>query len=271
MPERERSRGMPHADAARPNAARMYDYYLGGSSNFAVDRELAEQLLARIPQAREGARANRGFLARAVRYCREQGIRQFLDLGSGIPTVGNVHEVAQQDDPSVRVAYVDHEPVAVAHGTRMLRDNPTAGVALADLRDVDDVLTSPKVAGLLDFSEPVAVLAVAVLHFLPGQEPVEALARYREACRGGGFLVFSHATVEDETVDVDKLMETYSHTSTPFHPRSRAELLDVVGDLDLVEPGLVYAPEWRADTFSENPARSGFYAAVAALPRAGQS
>ncbi|GAA2777698.1 SAM-dependent methyltransferase [Saccharopolyspora taberi] len=250
------------ADLRRPNAARMYDYYLGGSSNFEVDRAAADALIELIPRTREGARANRSFLARAVRFCREQGVRQFLDLGSGIPTVGNVHEIAQADDPEVRVVYVDHEPVAVAHGRRLLRDNPATMFVLADLRDTGEVLT--RAAELLDFSEPVAVLMVAVLHFVPGAEAGAALAAYREAVQEG-FLVLSHATVEDPSLDVDALMKTYGNTETPFCPRSREELEGLLAGCELVEPGLVYAPEWRPDIPSEHPERSGFYAAVARL------
>ena len=250
------------ADLRRPNAARMYDYYLGGSSNFEVDRTAAEALLELIPQTRAGARANRAFLTRAVRFCRQQGVRQFLDLGSGIPTVGNVHEIAQSDDRSVRVVYVDHEPVAVAHGRRLLRDNPAAAVLLADLRDAEGVLD--RAAQLLDFAEPVAVLAVAVLHFVPGEEAGRALAAYRDAI-GRGYLVLSHATIEDSSLKVDALMRTYRNTETPFCPRTRSELEELLTGCELVEPGLVYAPQWRPDFPPENPERSGFYAAVAQL------
>ena len=161
---------MDDDDADTPNAARMYDWYLGGAANFAVDREYAQRALDRFPHTARSAQANRSFLRRAVTWCVEQGIDQFLDLGSGIPTVGNVHAVARALDPAVRVVYVDHEPVAAAHGRDLLAG--TAGVAFAeaDLCDPAAVLASPQVRETLDFRRPVAILLIAVLHFIADDE-----------------------------------------------------------------------------------------------------
>ncbi|MGH3545345.1 MAG: SAM-dependent methyltransferase, partial [Mycobacteriales bacterium] len=147
-------------DPDLPNPARMYDYYLGGAHNFAADRELAQRALAAQPALARAAQCNRHFLGRVVRYSIGAGIDQFLDLGSGIPTAGNVHQVAQQQSPLARVAYVDNESVAVAHSAELLLNNPNASITHADLRDVDAVLSAPGVAGLLDFSRPIALLTV---------------------------------------------------------------------------------------------------------------
>src|SRR5689334_8693366 len=191
--------GARGADFERPNVARMYDYFLGGSHNFAVDRKAAAAVLAAVPGIRALARQNRNFLRRAVQYLAHQGVRQFLDLGSGIPTVGNVHEIAQRDAPGSRVVYVDIEPVAVSHSRTLLEDNPDTAVAQLDLRRPDQVLDSPEVRDLLDLTRPVAVLAVAVLHFLPdSDDPAGVLARYRDAVAPGSRLVVSHASLSPE-------------------------------------------------------------------------
>ncbi|MCA1656060.1 MAG: SAM-dependent methyltransferase, partial [Pseudonocardiaceae bacterium] len=176
-------------DLERPNAARIYDYLLGGAANFEQDRVFAEKLLEVMPQARAAARLNRAFLRRAVRFCVEAGIRQFVDIGSGIPTAGNVHEIAQAVAPTTRVLYVDNEPVAVTHSELLLRDNPWATNMRGDLTDPEPVLASP----LIDFSQPVAVLMVSVLHFVPDSAaPHEAVARYVSALAPGSFLGLSH-------------------------------------------------------------------------------
>ncbi|HEY4021315.1 MAG TPA: SAM-dependent methyltransferase, partial [Pseudonocardiaceae bacterium] len=180
-------------DVTRPNAARMYDYFLGGAHNLAIDRELADKTIAIMPGIVDMARANRSFLRRAVQYCMKAGIRQYLDLGSGIPTVGHVHEVAHRIDRAARVAYVDIEPVAVAQTKRLLADVPTATVTKADITDPKQVLAAPGVAELLDFNQPVAIVACAVLHFVPDSaDPVGVLTTYRDHLSPGGALVFSH-------------------------------------------------------------------------------
>lgn len=179
MPNELPDRLVASIDVDKPNLARIYDYFLGGACNFAPDRELADRLVEVIPEAERAAQQNRAFLGRAVRFCAEQGIRQFLDLGSGIPTVGNVHEIAQRVVPECRVVYVDIDPVAVAHGELMLEADHRVDVVLADMVDTDRVLDSEPVRRLLDLQAPLAVLMVGMLHWIPDAvDPWRAVARY---------------------------------------------------------------------------------------------
>lgn len=252
----------------RPNAARMYDYYLGGAQNFALDREYADRALARFPHAARTARANRAFLARAVRYCLRSGIRQFLDLGSGIPTVGNVHEIAHPLAPESQVAYVDNEPVAVAHGRQLLAGVAGATVTHADLRHPERVLNADGVAGLLDLDRPVAVLLVAVLHFVADEDdPTGIVARYRDAVPGGSALVISHVSDDQPTeqlaVAQRRVAEVYRHTSTPAHLRDRRSIAGLFAGAKLVEPGLVDTLHWRPERPQDPDDHCGFYAGVA--------
>jgi hypothetical protein len=254
-------------DLERPSLARMYDYWLGGAANLAVDRELADRMIAIDPAVVDIARANRSFLRRAVRFCVANGIRQFLDLGSGIPTVGNVHEIAQRADPACRVAYVDTEAVAVAHSRQLLRHNPLATATQADLRDTDAVLTAPTVTGLLDFDRPVALLALMVLQYFPGN-PGDIIARYRAHLAPGSYLVVSHLTGEEREIDMTGLARATSNASTHAYLRSRAEVGDLLGDAQPVDPGIVGAPDWRPDDPHEHRAGShaGSYVAVTRVP-----
>ncbi len=184
-------------DIDRPSAARVYDYYLGGSHNFAVDREMAREAIADWPELPRIMQDNRAFMRRAVRLCVAAGIDQFLDVGSGIPTAGNVHEVAQAENPAARVVYVDIDPVAVAHARALLADDPRTGVVHADFLDVNAVLDAPDTRTVLDLDRPVALLAVALLHFVGDERrPGEALARYRDALVPGSHLVLSHASAD---------------------------------------------------------------------------
>jgi hypothetical protein len=228
-------------DLDRPNAARVYDYLLGGAANFEVDRVFAEQLLEMMPQARSAARLNRAFLRRAVRFCAEAGITQFLDIGSGVPTAGNVHEIA----PDATVLYVDNEPVAVTHSELLLRDNPNASVMLGDLTDPEPVLANPAI----DFTRPVALLMLAVLHFIPDEGgPREAVARYVSALAPGSYLVLSHGierTSMPGSQNVDRLYET---SANPGVRRTAADVATFFDGLELVEPGLVWTPQWRPET-----------------------
>lgn len=236
-------------DVLRPNSARMYDYFLGGAQNYAADREAAEQAASAFPHIRISTRLNRAFLGRVVSHLISQGVDQFLDLGSGIPTVGNVHEVAHRHNPDARVAYVDYEPVAVAHARRLLRDNPRVTITQADIRRPRTVLSAPGVAELLDFSRPIAVLAVAILHFLPdADDPQAMLAAYRDACVPGSYLTISHGcqvTLTDE--QVQRFLDAYARTPTPALFRSREEILELTDGYRLVDPGLVLLPDWRPE------------------------
>lgn len=253
-------------DVDTPNAARMYDYYLGGSHNFAHDRAAAERAVTVTPAMIPGARANRAFLRRAVQFCLDAGVRQFLDLGSGIPTVGHVHEIAHKVDPSTRVAYVENEPVAVAHTHRMLSNTPTATVTQADLQKPQEVLNAAGVAELLDFREPVAVLAVAVLHFIAdADDPAGILNAYCRAVPSGSFLAVSHITdhydTPEKVAEIDRL---YSSTTHAARHRSYADFTALLGDRTLVDPGAVYASDWRPEPGDVPPegARTAFWAAV---------
>ena len=271
-------------DIDRPNAARMYDYYLGGSHNFAVDRDAADQVIAVAPEVVGAARANRAFLGRAVRHALDHGIRQFLDLGSGLPTVGNVHQLVHDVDPSGRVVYVDVEPVAVSYATLLLRQTPTVGVIRADLRDTDAILNHEVTQRLLDFTRPVCVLLVSVLHFVDGDidRPIAAL---RERTCPGSVLAISHATHPDprHAERADAVDQVYSRTSTPIRHRSREEIAALFTGFDLVAPNpdagdqpasLVPVEQWRpppggghnrADPV-EPPSYAGFLAGVGHKP-----
>jgi len=237
----------------RPSAARIYDYYLGGSHNFAVDREFARRAIELWPQLPEIMRENRSFLNRAVRYLVGQGITQFLDLGSGIPTVGNVHEVAQSENPHARVVYVDTDPVAVTLSRSLLAGVANTEVVEADLRDVDSVLSAVATRRLWDLSAPTAVLMIAVLHFVPNSDdPAGIVARYRSAMAPGSYLALSHATHEGEPGQAEPHMALYAQTGTPMTMRSRSEVEAIVDGFEPVSPGVVYFPQWRPDP--ESPA-----------------
>jgi SAM-dependent methyltransferase len=258
-------------DYTKPSPARVYDVHLGGFHNFAADRAAAEQVRAYMPQIPLILRANRAFLRRAVQYVVSQGITQFLDLGSGIPTVGNVHEVAQAADPRCRVAYVDIDPVAVAHGREILSDNPTAVAVQGDLRDWLGVLGNPQVRELLDFTRPVAVLMVAVLHFIDdADDPAGIVRGYREAMAEGSYLVFSHASLEGEQAGAVEATQEYTKRVADFYMRGRAQLSALLKDFELVEPGLVYLTQWRPDSpedVGDDPSWTSTYAAVGRLGR----
>ena len=234
-------------DLDRPNAARMYDYYLGGSHNFAVDRELAAKVLEAWPDMPRAAQANRAFLRRAVRFLAGQGIRQFLDIGSGIPTVGNVHEVAQESAPDARVVYVDTDPVAVTHSRALLAGDPLTTVVESDGRDPATLLADPAVTGLLDLSRPVGLLMVALLHFvLDEQDPRGILAGYAQRLAPGSWVVVSHGST-DTAPGVATMVTLYQRTSTPIRMRSRGEVAALLADVDLVEPGVEFLPAWRPE------------------------
>ncbi|GAB2684376.1 SAM-dependent methyltransferase [Saccharopolyspora gloriosae] len=236
-------------DVRRPNSARMYDYFLGGSANFEIDREAGRKVIEAMPDTVHSIRANRGFLGRAVRYLVEQGVEQFLDLGSGVPTVGNVHEIAHVLDPSVRVVYVDKEPVAVAHSRQLLGDVKQADIIEADLRDVRGVLDGATATGLLDTARPVGLLMVSVLNFIADyQETTEVVRGYLDGLVPGSYLALSHATaagLPQETAD--RVAEVYRNVNPPSYWRSPEQIDALLGGLELVPPGLVAPSHWRPD------------------------
>ena len=233
----------------KPNAARMYDYFLGGYHNFAIDRAAAEQVIAIYSDTPLVMQANRAFLRRAVKFLVEQGIDQFLDIGSGIPTVGNVHEVAQQLNPAARVVYVDMDPIAVRHSEAILRDNPNAAVIQADVREPEQVLNHRHVRRLLDFSQPMAVLLLFLVHFVTDDEQAYHLVRVlRDAIAPGSFMAISHGCHDNVPREIVERVEgLYARSTTPTRVRSRAQIERFFDGLEPVEPGLVYLPVWRPE------------------------
>ncbi|MFD7480547.1 SAM-dependent methyltransferase [Streptomyces sp. NPDC059837] len=262
--------GLPQGiDPDKASVARMYDAMLGGQHNFPIDREALAAFTAIDPQVRTLARANRAFLGRAVRFLIEAGVRQFIDLGSGIPTQGNVHEVAQAVCPEARVVYVDSDPVAVAHSTALLADNPGADIVDADIRRPADILSSPQVGKLIDFEQPVAVLMITILHFItPEENPAGIVAAFRDALPEGSWLALTHATNQDRPDTAAAVGQLYrSKATSPVTARSRSEIRDLFDGFDLVEPGLVYVPLWRPDPDDHIPANPWEYWVYAGVGR----
>jgi SAM-dependent methyltransferase len=253
-------------DLSRPSAARVYDYYLGGSHNLEVDRRMAREAISLWPDLPEIMQANRAFLRRSVRYLAGQGITQFLDIGSGIPTVGNVHEAAQQAHPRARVVYVDNDPVAVAHSRAILAGDALTAVVHGDLREPETILEDPAVRATFDLDQPVAVLMVAVLHFVGDEDdPLGAVARIRDQLAPGSHLVLSHASDEGRPEAAASHRELYSRTPTPMTMRSREQIAGFFDGFDLVDPGLVWLPLWRPDdphAATERPERTTGFAGV---------
>nr|BFE56685.1 SAM-dependent methyltransferase [Dactylosporangium thailandense] len=230
-------------DATVPNVARMYDYYLGGFHNFAADREAAEKILAIFPDTPAAAHGNRRFMQRAVRYLsREAGVRQFLDIGAGLPTQGNVHEHTDG-----RVVYVDNDPVAVAQARSLVEGEERVSVALADLRDPEALLADPHVCGHLDLGEPVALMLVSILHFIPDEaDPWSIIARLRDALAPGSHLVVSHLTLDGvDASPARQGTQVYRRSNAPIIPRTHAAIERFFDGFELVDPGLVWIGQWR--------------------------
>jgi S-adenosyl methyltransferase len=251
-------------DTRTANPARIYDALLGGKDHYPVDRATAQAILKAAPQAREGARENRGFLQRAVRFLAEAGIRQFLDIGTGLPTQGNVHEIAHKVAPDARVVYVDNDPMVHTHALALLTNNrPSTVAVLADLRQPEAILTHPQMRQLLDLTRPVGVLLVAVLHFISDEEnPTGIVARLREGMAPGSYLVISHATGDFHPQAGAKVSQIYRHASAPLVLRSRTEIERFFDGFDLVAPGLVQPAAWRPDPGPLSPSAGGFYSGV---------
>jgi SAM-dependent methyltransferase len=243
-------------DISVPSVSRIYDYYLGGSHNFEVDREAARRAMEFMPGLPKIMQANRAFMRRAVRFAVDEGITQFLDIGSGIPTFGNVHEVAQSARPGTRVVYVDHDPVAVAHSKAVLEGTEDADVAAADLRKPQEILASPQVQRLIDLNQPVALLLVAILHFVEDEnDPYGAVAELRDALAPGSLLVVTHASYEGIPLPAERAagtVDVYKDIRNPLIMRSREEIARFFEGYDMVEPGLVPMPIWRPDTAPED-------------------
>jgi hypothetical protein len=243
----------------RPSIARIYDFFLGGTANWAVDRVLGQQVLDRVPMVKDMAMANRQFLNRVVSLLCQLGVRQFLDIGAGVPTAGNTHQVADQIAPDSRVVYVDNEPVAVAHAEQLLdaEGDPGRHAAIdADLRNPDDLWAKAMGTGLLDPEQPVALLIIAVLHFAQlGPDGTDiaprAVARYRELLPSGSYLAISHATVDGVpdvlNASIRQLGHMYSDSGNLGADRTRAEIEEFMGDFEIIEPGMTWTPNWHPE------------------------
>ncbi|HWC78595.1 MAG TPA: SAM-dependent methyltransferase [Pseudonocardiaceae bacterium] len=251
-------------DTTMPNAARVYDWYLDGANNFDVDREFGRRAEQLLPDVKHVARMNRQFLGRAVRELTEAGVDQFIDLGSGIPTAGNVHEVAQKINPASRVIYVDNEPVAVAHSQLILEGNERADIVAADIRDPDAVLRNPVTRRILDFDRPIVVIMCTILHFVLDQDnPQDIVKRYRDASVPGSYLVISHGTT-DNRPDLQAFGDAYRGTANQVQLRPRPDVEQFFDGYELIEPGLVFTPAWRSQipVDADEAVRSGVYAGV---------
>jgi hypothetical protein len=257
---------MPDFDTNVPHIARVYDYWLGGKDNFAADRELGEQTLAAYPNLVFSVRANRAFLARAVRFlAAEQGIRQFLDIGTGIPTANNTHQVAQHIAPESRIVYVDNDPIVLSHAQALLQSSPQGACAYldADLRDPDGILD--QAARTLDFSQPVAVMLIAVMHFIGDEDEAAAIMRkLMEACASGSFVAISHVASDIDAQQqgemVRRLNQSVAEKATM---RDRAGVTRLFAGLELVEPGVVRVAQWRPDSEIEAASPTGLWGGVA--------
>jgi SAM-dependent methyltransferase len=259
MTDATRHHGRSDFDPHTPNVARMYDYYLGGKDNFAADREAAEKALTFAPELRAGAAEVRKFLTRAVRYVAGKGIRQFLDLGCGLPTQGNVHEIAQSVAPDARVVYVDNDAAVIAHARALLETNPLTKVVRADLREPAELLSRAEVRDTVDLTAPVAILAVAVLHLIPDDEEVLRIVEVlRAAMAPGSYFVLAHAVGDLQPEVTSKLATLYGQSVRTqgvgrANLRGKAEVARYLAGMELVEPGLVILSDWRPELGDQWP------------------
>ncbi|MFD0273912.1 SAM-dependent methyltransferase [Kitasatospora sp. NPDC127111] len=254
-----------------PHPARMYDYYLGGKDNFPADREAAERALAANPEFRSTARANRAFLRRAVRHVAGLGLDQFLDIGTGIPTAGNTHEIAQSVDPRARVVYVDNDPIVLSHARALMAGTAVGRTTViqADLRDPAGVLAAADAERLLDFDRPVALVLCAVLHFLRDEDdPGKVVRELLAALAPGSHLILSHGTADFIPAEVrDRVTGVYDKATAPLVGRTRDQVRALLDGLDVLHPGVVTVPLWRPDaTPAPGADRVSMYGAVARQP-----
>jgi hypothetical protein len=260
-------------DSSKPHAARVYDYFLGGTNNFTVDREAAAEVLRNSPSVRTAARENRAFLGRAVRYlAAEAGIRQFLDIGAGLPATASVHSVAQAVAPSTRVVYVDNDPLVLAHARALLASAPEGriGYIQADLRDPAAILSDPVTRGVLDFGQPIGLVMVAILHFIQDADnPEQVLATLLDALPPGSYLAASHLTTEHDPAATTAGQRAMQRAGIAMRKRDSGEFARLAfRDLELVPPGVVLVSEWRPDVAGPRPtpAQVNCYGGVARKP-----
>ncbi|WP_280317801.1 SAM-dependent methyltransferase [Nocardia wallacei] len=236
-----------------PHSARIYDYFLGGKDNYEADREQAEQVEKVFPSAGLAARHNRGFMHRATRYLAREGIRQFLDIGTGIPTEPNLHQIAQQIEPEARIVYVDNDPIVLAHARALMTSSREGWTTYlhADVTQPEQILTAPEVRNTLRPSEPVAISLIALLHFVPDEcKPHDIVTTLLDAVPPGSYLVISHATPDFDRERFDKIQDIYRGGGIPCQFRSHDEIARFFTGLDLMEPGVVPLPRWRPDLFA---------------------
>ena len=251
-------------DLTKASAARIYDYYLGGSHNFEVDREAGRRAVEILPELPKIMQANRAFIRDAVQQAAASGITQFLDIGSGIPTFGNVHEVAQAAAPEARVVYVDHDPVAVAHSQALLADVPGATVVEADLLRPKEILSRVEAAGLIDLDRPIALLLVAVLHFVEERDdPYTLVAQLRDALAPGSMLVLSHASQDTRPEEAERIEQLYRHVGTPFVMRTKEQVERFFEGFE-PDPGVCLIAQWgdNAQAAGDDPTRFSGYVGV---------
>lgn len=241
-------------DTTVAHGARIYDYLLNGKDNFEVDRNAAEAALASAPILRTVATENRAFLGRVVRFlAAEAGIRQFIDIGTGLPTQNNVHQIAQAAAPGTRVVYVDNDPIVLAHGRALLSVDETTTVIQADIRQPGEIFHHPQLRELIDFDEPVAILLIGVMHFVSHDEdPAGIMSYLRDAVVPGSYLAVSQITADRHPEAVASAVHAFGQGGSHGTPRSREEIEQLFAGCELIEPGLVYVPEWRPDSASEH-------------------
>ncbi|HZR50456.1 MAG TPA: SAM-dependent methyltransferase [Streptosporangiaceae bacterium] len=250
----------------KPSAARIYDYLLGGKDNYPADREVARSMISKLPNVRLAVQWNRAYLRRVVRFLvGEAGIRQIIDIGAGLPTVGNTHEIAEETAPGTRVVYVDHDPVVIAHGRDMLQALDNTAIIKRDLVEPDSILSDGELTRLIDVTKPVAIMLLSMLHFLSDDDdPGGVIARLLAPFPSGSYVAISHATPAAlAEVEPDLVKSDAAHH---VHERTADQIRKLVDGLELVPPGLVWLPEWRPDPGTEPPedvTQAYFYAVVA--------
>lgn len=264
---------VPNLDITKPSPARMYDYALGGSNNFEIDRLAVQRGLSIYPDTLLVPRANRAFLRRAVTFMAQQGIDQFLDIGSGIPGVGNVHDLVADANPDAHVVYVDIDPIAVSYGQELLHDNPNAVMLFGDVYQPEQILANPAIQKLIDFSRPVGLLLVTTMHYVTKDDvALQTMQTLRNALARGSHLALSHVCYEGVPASVIEILERMAAASTnPVKARTREDILAMIEGWELVEPGLVPLPLWRPegpdDILIDEPHRAAIMAGVGILPK----
>jgi len=236
-------------DITRPSPARVWDYFLGGKDNYAVDRAAAEMIISLAPDIRSAARAHRTFLERAVRHLAQAGIRQFIDLGAGIPTSPSTHQIAREVDKAARVVYVDFDPLVVVHGQALLATHDGVSAVRGDIRRPDEILDNPQLNAVIDFAEPVGVLFIAVLPFVTdAEDPYGVVARFRERMAPRSYAVIAHAASDSDPAAMAQATAAFANSPTKILARSRAEITRMFDGFELIEPGVVNIEQWHGES-----------------------